>query len=34
MEDQKKAKYMLDDLNNKVNTKKKEDPVNITFILE
>lgn len=34
MEDQKKAKYMLDDLNNKVNTKKKEDPVKYQLILE
>lgn len=28
MEDQKKSKYILDDLNNKVTLKKKADPVN------
>ena len=27
-DDQKKSKYMLDDLNNKVTAKKKDDPVN------
>jgi hypothetical protein len=31
MEDQKKSKYILDDLNNKVTAKKKEDPVNKTI---